>query len=303
MSFYSTGLDEANSKPGYSSIRPRFTNRLYVPVGKEARIVLLDDESVNIYEHGIWIQGDKKSMKLKVTCMSPGPDPVPHKCRICNAMIKDERITRYFVANLSCIDLGKFTIDGKTFTHTKKLVPLNNKAAKILIRRKASKGSLVGAVFTCARSEKTSPRVGDDWTLEKRVNLVKMFMKSPRIKMIQDYWAKQGKKLSPKEALKELITPFNYEEELAPTDKRISYFLGYIGFDDAPKVEDPEKDGGNDPYDYSNDDSADVDADDEDFTEFEGAGDGDEDDGEDEPPKPTTKKKKKAGKKKKKKKA
>jgi hypothetical protein len=274
--------------PGTSSVRPDFANRLYLPMTKGTTIVLLDSESVNIYEHGVFIQGDKTSMKLKVTCTSPGPDPVPGKCRICNAMIKDERITRKFVAYLSCIDLAKFTIEGTEWTHTRKLVPLNNQAAKKLLRRQEEHGSLKGAMFKIYRNEQTSPTVGDDWSFLKRVKLSEFFANSPRIKTIRDYYAKrQGKVISPQEALQLLISPFPYETELEPTQKKIDYFLGYIGFGDAPKTAEPAKEDAT--YDYS--DTADKDkeptkekakegdeSEEEDFTDFE---EGEE---EDEPP-------------------
>lgn len=218
--------------PPSTSLRPKFTNRLYLPVDKGTQIVLLDDEAVNIYEHTVFIQGDKGSMKLKVTCVSPGADPVPEKCRICNAMIKDERIARKFVAYLSCIDLAVFEIEGRKITHTRKLVPLNHMAAKKLKRRRDTVGSLRYAMFKIFRNQKMSPQVGDDWDYIKTVDPVG-FQSSPRIKMLMESFAKQGKTISPKEAWQMLIAPFNYAEELEPTKQRVDYFLGYLGIGDG----------------------------------------------------------------------
>lgn len=264
-SFMSKGLGESQKMPSSTSMRPQFTNRLYLPIGKGSQIVLLDGDSVNIYEHGIFITGDKTGMKLKVTCVSPGKDPVPGKCRICNAMIKDDRISRKFVSYLSCIDLSKFTIEGNTYTHTRKLVPLNAQAAKRLLRRQKEYGSLKGWMFKIFRNEKTSPTVGDDWEPVKRVNLIEYFKSSPRIKGLMEFYKKQGKNISPAEALKMLTSPFDYAKELEPTQQRIEYFLGYIGMSDKPITDAPEETD----YDYS-DGSATVSSDDEkDFDDFE----------------------------------
>lgn len=288
-SFFTEGLDKAKKMPGSSSIKPNLATRLYLPIGKGTKIVLLDDGGVNIYEHSIFIRGDKTAMKLKVTCKSPGPDPVPNKCRICNAMIKDDRIARKYVSYLSCVDLSKFEIDGTTYTHVRKLVPLNKQAAKKFERRKKERGTLVGAVLKLFRNEKTSPVIGDEVEYIKRVNLPKMFMKSPRIQGLIDFYAKRGESITEKEALKILITPFDYSKELEPTEKRVDYFLAYIAGDNPkPPVEEEE----NTDYDYSDDSVTAADDEEEDFTDFE--------DDDEEPPKP--KKKKKAKKKKKKKK-
>jgi len=291
-SYMNRGLETAKKMPGSTSVRPDFANRLYLPIGKGTKLILLDDEAVQVYEHSVFIQGDKNAMKMKVTCTSPGPDPVPGKCRICNAMIKDERIARKFVAYLSCIDLSKFEIEGRQYTHTRKLVPLNSQAAKRLLTRREEFGSLKGGMFKIFRNEKTSPTVGDDWMWIKRVNRPKFFANSPRIKMIQDYFKRKGQTISEKEALKMLIAPFDYEKELEPTKKRIDFFLGYLGLGDAPKVEESESES----YDYSDDDeeeetssadaSVDDDEEEEDFTDFE-------DEEEEAPPKPKKKAKKK----------
>ena len=71
--FMTRGLGKSKKMPGSTSVRPDFANRLYLPIGKGTTLVLLDDESVNVYEHSVFIQGDKGAMKMKVTCTSPGP--------------------------------------------------------------------------------------------------------------------------------------------------------------------------------------------------------------------------------------
>jgi len=291
-SFMTTGLNKSKSMPGSTSVRPDFANRLYLPIGKGTKIVLLDDDSVNIYEHSVWVQGDKNAMKMKVTCTSPGKMPVPNSCRICNAMIKDERISRKFVAYLSAIDLSKFSIDGKEYTHTRKLIPLNNPAAKTLLRRKEEFGPLKGSIFKIFRNEKTSPVVGDDWVRIKRIKLAEFFAESPRVETIRAHYKKIGQNISKAEAVKILIAPFDYATELEPTDQRVEYFLGYLGFGDAPTTKEPESS----TYDYSDDDEEDDSSDikEEDFTEFED---------DDEPPVTPKKKKKKKKKAKKSKKA
>jgi len=241
------GLDNVDKLPPSTSLRPKFANRLYLPVDKGTQLVLLDEDAVNIYEHGVFIQGDKGSMKMKVTCVSPGADPVPDKCRICNAMIKDERIVRKYVAYLSCIDLAVFNIEGRTITHTRKMVPLNHQAAKMLKRRRESFGSLRFAMFKVYRNQKTSPQVGDDWTFMKKVD-PRGFQNSPRIKMLIESFGKQGKTISPKEAWQMLIAPFNYAEELEPTKQKVDYFLGYLGIGDGVAA---QPDSGN--FNYADD--------------------------------------------------
>lgn len=264
------GLGKTGELPGSSSMRPRFANRLYLPVDKGTQIILLDDEAVQVYEHSVYIQGDKGAMRMKVTCISPGADPVPDKCRICNAMIKDERVARKFIAYLSCIDLAVFEIDGRKITHTRKLVPLNHQAAKRLLRRREGIGSLKGAMFKIFRNQRTSPQVGDDWDYVKTVDL-NGFKKSPRIKMLQEFFAKQGKQITPKEAFQLLISPFDYKEELEPTKQKVDYFLGYIGFGDAPVEKDSSEETGA-GFNYADDSlGSDKDFDEEDFNVFDDA--------------------------------
>jgi len=292
--FMQKGLKTGTQKSGYSSVIPRFTNRLYLPVGAKDRIILLDDaqDAAVVYEHGIYIQGDKGSMKLRVTCLSAGEDAVPTKCRLCNAMIQDDRIYRQATSFLSCIALSSFTIEGETYTHMKKLVPLNVKAAKRLLARREDIGSLKGAMFAIYRSDQTEPRVGGDWQFLKRINLLKFFKNSPRLDQLIASAKKRGVELSKAQALKQMITPFDYAEELAPTAKKINYFLGYIGMDDQIKGSSAEDSTSKEYEEAYGDDEPDVPE--EDFSEFE-------DDEEEAPPAPPKKKGKKKVKKTKKK--
>lgn len=274
------GMDKGVKKQGSTSMRPAKFPRLYVPIDTKTKIVLLDDveDAVQVYEHGVFIQGDKQSKDLKVTCLSAGEDPVPTKCRVCGAMIKDERIYRSNTMFLTCVSLDSFVIEGTKYTHIKKLVPLNVKAAKKLLQRKKDLGSLKGAMFSIYRSDQTSPRVGDDWQFIKRVNLIQFFNNSPRLKQLIKNAKKRGENLSLTQALKDLITPFDYKAVLAPSQKKTDYFLGYLGMGSdqvSAKDESVEEE-----IDYDEDETTEA----EDFSEFE--------DDADEPVKPLKKKKK-----------
>jgi len=238
--FATRGLGEAEGVP--QSSRARFEKEFYLREGDEADIILLDDESFNVYRHSLFLKGDSKAAKIKCTCPDSSPDGDPKNCRVCNAMIRDDsRIGRYWVGYLTIIDLRETEWKGKTWTHTKKLLPLDRKTAMKLAKKRQKNGSLVGAKFHLYRTDRNASRVGDDWEMTGKMDLKKFFAKSPRIKGIIEGAKRQGQTLSEVEALNLLITPYDYEEVLNPDPKKSAFLLAYLGVDDGVKKEDGEQ--------------------------------------------------------------
>ncbi len=230
------GLGKSHDVPSGGGVRPRFERRLWLRPGDETDIVLCDDVSYNIYEHAMFLKGDKTAAKIKVTCLSDEKDGDPQRCRLCNAQLRHDLIGRTWVGFLTVIDLSKRTWQNREITHEKLLIPLDKKIAMRLDKRRETKGSLVGAHFHLYRTDSNASRVGDDWELMGFKDLKKFFAKSPRIPEIIEYNKKRdGTILTPAQARDWLVTPYDYDEILAHTQKRVTYFLAYLGIDDRPK--------------------------------------------------------------------
>lgn len=259
--FATRGLGEAEGVP--QSSRQRFEKEFYLREGDEADIVLLDDESFNVYRHSLFLKGDSKAAKIKCTCPDSSPDGDPKGCRVCNAMIHDDsRIGRYWVGYLTIIDLRETEWKGQKWTHTKKLLPLDRKTAMKLAKKKQKNGSLVGAKFHLYRTDKNASRVGDDWEMTAKLDLKKFFGKSPRIKGLVEGAKRKGETLTDADALAMLTTPYDYEEVLDPDPKKAAFLLAYLGVDDGVKKEDGEQ-----TVDYSGEEEFTGDADKEEVKE------------------------------------
>jgi hypothetical protein len=234
--------EEAAANSGGGGMNPRFATWLYLRPKDKTKVVLLDGEGFNFYVHGMYIQGDKKAGKIHVACMSDSNDGDPMKCRICNAYLHDQRITRKPVTCLTVIDTRPFSFNGVNYVDMKKIAALPVARAKYLAEKAEEKGGLVrngkGAMFSIYRGDPKSAACGDNWEYAGHVELAKHFANSKRLKQMMDAAQKAGKKLTPQEALKELIKPYDYEAEFDPTPARVNYFLAYLGIGAA--AGDPE---------------------------------------------------------------
>jgi|GEM_PF-1631140 len=253
MGFATRGMGEANNVPSSSRVKPQFEKRLFLRPGDEMDIVLLDDNSFNIWEHGMFLKGDKQASKIKVTCPDGTADGDPKECRICNAMIRHDLIGRNWRGFLTVVDLSKRTWRGKTYVDVKKLLPLDKKTAMILERKRDKRGSLVGAQMHLYRTDGNSSSVGDDWELVDIEDPKKRFKNSPQIERTID-WAKKkdGTILTRSQALAVFCSPYDYNEVLAPDAKKVRYFLAYMGIDDSVQGGEEEREEENNTVEYGN---------------------------------------------------
>lgn len=244
MGFASRGLGEADKVPASSRVKPSFEKRLFLRPGDEVDIVLLDDVSFNVWEHGMFLKGDKQASKIKVTCPDGSADGDPKNCRICNAMLRHDLIGRQWRGFLTVVDLTKRQWKGKTYVDVKKLLPLDKKTAMILEKKREKRGSLVGAQFHLYRTEQTASSVGDDWELIDIEEPKKRFKNSPQIAQTIDWEKKKnGTILTRAQALALFCSAYDYDTILAPDKKKVTYFLAYMGIDDAPTDESEEESG------------------------------------------------------------
>jgi hypothetical protein len=243
MGFASRGLGEADKVPASSRVKPSFEKRLFLRPGDEVDIVLLDDISFNVWEHSRFLKGDKQASKIKVTCPDGSADGDPKGCRICNAMLRHDLIGRQWRGFLTVVDLTKRTWKGKTYVDVKKLLPLDKKTAMILEKKRARSESLVGAQFHLYRTEQTASSVGDDWELIDIKEPKKRFKDSPQIAQTIEWEKKKnGTILTRPQALALFCSPYEYDTILAPDQKKVTYFLAYMGIDDG--VQETEEESG-----------------------------------------------------------
>jgi len=245
MGFASRGLGEADKVPASSRVKPSFEKRLFLRPGDEVDIVLLDDISFNIWEHGMFLKGDKQASKIKCTCPDGSADGDPRACRICNAMLRHDLIGRQWRGFLTVVDMTKRTWKGKTYEHVKKLLPLDKKTAMILEKKREKRSSLVGAQFHLYRTEQTASSVGDDWELLDIDDPKRRFKNSPQIDQTIEWEKKKnGTILTRAQALALFCSPYDYDTVLAPDKKKTAYFLAYMGIEDQTSGDEAEAESG-----------------------------------------------------------
>jgi hypothetical protein len=210
-------------------------NRLWIPRGKENRVVILDEESFNIYEYN-WQMGGSW---LNWATMPEDPEA--------NEVFREKGLKPYFVAMRTIINCTPYTDrNGKEHNFQFQLLPAKKKTAQLLEERSKDHDGIAGKMFKVRRFEDDkSISAGDDWVFEKEVELDKLL----------EYAEYKGKKLldlikaaneSEEKAayLKSKfavnvtdgtivpgLTPFNYFEILGPPSKRQARDLvaGYSG--------------------------------------------------------------------------
>jgi hypothetical protein len=199
--WYNTGFDPA--KENLASRKTFSADTLYrfwVGVGKERRIVFLDDMSLklklenggetdivpfNIREHSLKIDGDWKR-PIFVTCTkSTGA------CECCRRGYKSQ-----FVGALTILDITPDTDPNtgeKVVKPARRLMVATSDALVILDKKKVEPkysfqtkteipgGNLQGCVFSAARHDSRHPRVGSDFDFEGQIKDLKE--KFPGIKL------------------------------------------------------------------------------------------------------------------------
>lgn len=223
----------------------------WLPSGTETSLVLLDDTPAEVVRHVMYLKGDKRANGMRCTCfgMDPeqSPDPVPRECRVCNAMLRLDRIARRHLLHLTVIDERQFQYEGKTFKDMKRVLELGPDQADLFMRRKKAQGSLVGSRWKVYRSKNArSARHGDDWNFLGFVNgaahgqepiqngLMRHFWHSPAIKAIREnaakaYGDRPARTLNHQEAVIELITAFDYDKIMGSYDPKVAdAFVAYM---------------------------------------------------------------------------
>lgn len=147
---------EMNRKP------PRF----WMKAGQEAEIVFIDDEGITFYEHNLQLND---SWGNYFTCLK-SDEGGDKRCPLC-----ESRYNNYLVTLYSVIDCTKFTDKkGVVRQNEKKILAVKSEVAKKIIRKKAAqKGSLIGCKFTVFRTTAESANSGDDFEFVERCDLMK----------------------------------------------------------------------------------------------------------------------------------
>lgn len=196
-------------------------NRIWIKPGGSAEFVFVDDQPCTLYEHNPKINGDYKNW---LTCLAGMYEPV------CCEKLGGK--TKYFVGYYTTVDCTKWT-DKKGNTHQfeLKFYPAKVKTMKRLEMRFKGKG-LTNQLWKSTRLDDKSPNVGDEFEIIRDVDMAKLFeVANFKGKLLKDQykaalggdaeamkWLQRYFQLA-KDAEGKLIpklTPFNYEELLAP---------------------------------------------------------------------------------------
>jgi hypothetical protein len=189
------------------------------PPQNRTTIVVLDDDLVVVCRHKMFVRGDKVAWKLRQTCAGADPEkhpnPVPRICLACEAALHDQRIARDAFYYCTIINEEKFTgRDGRPYADMKQLLELNRASAQVFLAQKqANNGSLKLCRIAVYRSNaQNSARHGDSWTVKGKINPYEHFAKSVGVERILKAAQERGEKIDRKGAIKQLCTPFDYEE-------------------------------------------------------------------------------------------
>jgi len=159
-------------------------SRFWLKVGSEARIIFLDDFDWTVergghtmplvpfcrYEYKLDLDGDWANC-VYVTCTKTAGIP----CKPA-----DLGFRRMFVGAMTILDVTPWK-DRDTgemrVTPRKKLLMAVPSALSIIETKKERKGNLKGWLYTVARHEKRSPRVGDDYEPMEKIDDLKAYLK------------------------------------------------------------------------------------------------------------------------------
>lgn len=227
------------SMPMVGNASPKLPREFWMKKGEEIKAIILDEAiSFTLYRHTQYEPGNKAAGNAKVPCLAGGStEPDYQKCPMCRAMMDKDTIKRSWVGYITIINVTGYTSkDGSKRTFVRQLVPLNQDTANHLLKLQeelASDGkSLRGQLLKVSRSHKDkSFSIGDSWLpLGKRVNPADAVKKADSWKSFHKFRvraekAEDAEEITPKSSFQLYISPFDYAEELEPTEERISYFI------------------------------------------------------------------------------
>lgn len=146
---------EMNRKP------PRF----WMKPGQEAELIFVDDDGITFYEHNLKLNENWGNF---FTCLK-SDESGDRRCPLC-----ESRYDNYLVTLYTVIDCTKFVDKkGATRQYERKILAVKPEVAKKIVRKKAAqKGSLVGCKFTVFRTSDKSGNSGDDFEFIDRLDLM-----------------------------------------------------------------------------------------------------------------------------------
>lgn len=208
--------------------------RLWMPPGSTREVVFVPPaESVNLYEHGLRINGQWKGNQF--TCLKGIDDG---GCPICEEAGEN---TRYYVGMFTVVDTSAWT-DRRGNKHQFEitLLPCKFKSLK-KFRRKAQERvdsggtGLAGCMYRLARDGKEDPQIGSEAEFVREVDLQKLFalalFKGKKLSELMDKADVDPGALAVLQKLfairlgddgkvvRELV-PFNYFEQLQPLSRK-----------------------------------------------------------------------------------
>lgn len=195
--WFSTGKDgeERSQQMAEESAKNAEGQRFWLKPGTSTKIIFLDSEMFYIHEHNLFMNNRWNNF---FTCLQDFDN-----CPLCEAGHK-----AYYCAICTIIDTSEYQSKrlNRVVKNQRKLLVLKQKAlAKLKKRRDSEKvgGDLTLAVFEVARGTGEDPSSGDDWDFLKTLDAKQLRSLAP-------------KELKTKEEIAAWMTPFDYEELMAP---------------------------------------------------------------------------------------
>ncbi len=187
-----SGVKEAKELEKIRSLKAQNTaKRFFIPSGKEAKLIFVDDEGFYCSIHQFQFNGKWNNF---ATCTKEMGG-----CPIC-----DDGKFSIWVAHYTVIDTTKFEYNGKTYQNRKLLLPAKNDALQMIADLKEQYGSLVGRVFLFKRYK------------DKSVNTGIPIKYLGKVKNISKNYGKESD------------VPFDYEKVLAPLSNEEYKTFGFI---------------------------------------------------------------------------
>jgi hypothetical protein len=238
MSWYTSGF-EGIEKEQQRLDSMQGPGRLWIPVGAQKDIVFVDDDPPGIYEHNPKMNGNYRN---QLTCLLGAADDVA----CCQVLGPN---SRYYVGYLTCVDCSSWRDKkGNEHQYEMRLFPAKMGTMKKLRRKKEEKGSLVGAMYRCARDNADSASVGDEMEFQRVADLHKLFqVANYRGKKLHELWSEAEANVEvmarvqrtfnvkPVEGkLPRIVPTFNYFEVLKPRPpQELRLLLGQVEPDDG----------------------------------------------------------------------
>lgn len=149
--------------------------RFYLPAGKEAKIIFLDDDPIILEEHQLRINGDWRNW---FTCRRNLPN---EDCVICKELGDHPSTVGYY----TILDLSKYeNKKGQTVQNTIKLFAPKFKALQMIKRASQKRGGLQYWVCDVYRSSADAFNVGDVFEFEEKTDLESIKQLNPEARIL-----------------------------------------------------------------------------------------------------------------------